>query len=332
VRPRVVADGWYSWIAPGFMPLTRLLERWPERLRALVLGTGPARGLILAAASGRYERVAAIREAPGWRTLLLVRALAGRRRKLVVLQFIDHGPAGRLWPAIERWALRRALLVAQVLSDVELAAYPARFDLSAERFALIRFAWRRSPAGAPPPPPAGARQGILAVGRAYCDWPTLMAAADRRGWDLTVVCAENDRAALESLDTLHGAGARIHADLPHDQVQALMVAAAVCVICVHEGVAARGHVRLCDATEAGAALVASHVPSLEGYVDPGETALLVAPGDAGALRGAVERLAADPDLRSRLGRAAFARAEAWTGPDYVAALEELAWRGAVGGS
>ncbi len=56
-------------------------------------------------------------------------------------------------------------------------------------------------------------------------------------------------------------------------------------------------------------VVASAVGGLLDLVADGETGLLVPPGDVAALRAALERLLADPDLRRRLGAAARERAE-----------------------
>ncbi|CTQ31886.1 glycosyltransferase family 4 protein [Jannaschia rubra] len=56
---------------------------------------------------------------------------------------------------------------------------------------------------------------------------------------------------------------------------------------------------------AGLPVVASRVGHLEEVIDPG-TGLLCPPDDAGALADALARLAADPDLRARLGDAARA--------------------------
>jgi glycosyltransferase involved in cell wall biosynthesis len=57
----------------------------------------------------------------------------------------------------------------------------------------------------------------------------------------------------------------------------------------------------------GRAVVATPVGGVPSLVDDERTGLLVAPGDAGALRTALERLLADPDLRRRLGHAARER-------------------------
>jgi hypothetical protein len=181
---RVLADGWYSWVVPEFVPLTDLVARWPRRARAAVLGVGALRGAALFLASTGYDRVAVIRADPGWRSLLLLRGLFGRRRKLVALHYIDHAPRasgrGRLidpaWQPVERWAVRRAMCVGQVLSPGELGPYTERFAVESGRFVLVPFAWRISPVGSPAPR-AEARHGVVAAGRANCDWPTLFAAA-----------------------------------------------------------------------------------------------------------------------------------------------------------
>ena len=59
---------------------------------------------------------------------------------------------------------------------------------------------------------------------------------------------------------------------------------------------------------------------LKAVID-GESGVLVAPGDAGALAGALERLIADPALRERLGAGARARVEAFSAPAVVPRYE-----------
>jgi len=53
--------------------------------------------------------------------------------------------------------------------------------------------------------------------------------------------------------------------------------------------------------------VASRVAGIPEVVEDGVTGLLVPPGDAEALAGALQRLARDPAERERLGREARAR-------------------------
>jgi glycosyltransferase involved in cell wall biosynthesis len=57
----------------------------------------------------------------------------------------------------------------------------------------------------------------------------------------------------------------------------------------------------------GRVVVATLVGGTPSLVKDGVTGLLVPPGDAKALRKAIERLLADADLRKRLGEAARAR-------------------------
>ena len=368
IRPTpatVLADGWYGWVVQGFVPLTDLIERWPRRWRDAVGRTGALRGLVLFVYSASFDTVAVIRTDPGWRSLLLLRALFGRRRKLVALHFIDHARrrsgggavVDLVWQPIDRWATRRALLAGQVLSKGEAELYAGRFGVEVERFRLIPFAWRMSELGAALPQRArgsaepqasrgsaepqmgsvgSAEPRVIAAGRAGCDWPTLFAAARRaaqdaaRGngaaWELTVVCGDHDLSEVLRLNTARGGRplASIRVDIPHEDARALLRDSDIAVLAMHPGELSHGHVRLCDSIDAGVAVVASGVASLDGYVIDGETALLVPPGDADALCTAVDRLRADPALRHRLATVAFERAAGWTWDAYLEAIDALA--------
>lgn len=82
---------------------------------------------------------------------------------------------------------------------------------------------------------------------------------------------------------------------------------------------------LLEAISRGMAVVATAVGGVPDVVEDEESALVVAPGDAEGLAAALGRLAADPDLRRRLGRAAAARA-AELGPDRLAARLDSVYR------
>jgi rhamnosyl/mannosyltransferase len=69
-------------------------------------------------------------------------------------------------------------------------------------------------------------------------------------------------------------------------------------------------VSLLEAAAHGKPMVSCEIGSGTSYINrDGETGFVVAPGDAGALRGAMERLWADAELAARLGQAARARAQ-----------------------
>ncbi|MGB7684210.1 MAG: glycosyltransferase family 4 protein [Solirubrobacterales bacterium] len=67
-------------------------------------------------------------------------------------------------------------------------------------------------------------------------------------------------------------------------------------------------IALLEAMSLGMAIAATEVGGVPDVVDDGVEALLVAPKDPGALAGALARIAADDELRERLGRAAQVRA------------------------
>jgi glycosyltransferase involved in cell wall biosynthesis len=73
----------------------------------------------------------------------------------------------------------------------------------------------------------------------------------------------------------------------------------------------------------GRAIVASDLPSIREVLTDGENALLVAPGDATALAGAVRKLVADRALAARLARAAFEKSAEYTWSRRAERLEAL---------
>jgi glycosyltransferase involved in cell wall biosynthesis len=83
-----------------------------------------------------------------------------------------------------------------------------------------------------------------------------------------------------------------------------------------------------EAAAAGKPAIVSDIGGLKDVVADGETGLLVAPGDTGALRTALERLLADGELRARMGRAAQDRARLFS-PATVVPMFEDAYRAAI---
>ncbi|MGY1761206.1 glycosyltransferase [Geodermatophilus sp. SYSU D00779] len=79
-----------------------------------------------------------------------------------------------------------------------------------------------------------------------------------------------------------------------------------------------------EAAAHGVPVVASAVGGVPELVDDGTTGLLVPPGDAAALSGALTRLLSDPAGAGRLGRAGWARVRSGHDPTaHVAALQEV---------
>lgn len=103
--------------------------------------------------------------------------------------------------------------------------------------------------------------------------------------------------------------------VPHDELARLYARAAVVVLPSH-----REGLPLCvlEAMAHGRPVVATAVGGIPEVVVDGVTGLLVPPGDAAALRSAVERLLADPVLRRRMGREGRRRVAAQCARDRVA--------------
>jgi glycosyltransferase involved in cell wall biosynthesis len=81
--------------------------------------------------------------------------------------------------------------------------------------------------------------------------------------------------------------------------------------------------KLFEYLAAGRAIVASDLPSIREILHNGVDALLVAPGDANALAGAIRRLLAEPALAARLSRAAFEAAPRYAWERRAEKLETL---------
>jgi glycosyltransferase involved in cell wall biosynthesis len=328
-EPAAVADGWYS-LLPGVLAAQRAfralpgLRRLPRRVVDGLATWPPTRGVLLFLASVRAPVIGVTREDPGWAMVLALRALFGRHRKLVVFQFIVHPrrhPLRRLLFAWDRWAIRRAMLRGHALTRTDQHALAERYDRPIGDFPFVP--WPLAMEAPDDLPPAPGEPLVLSAGRAYCDWPTLFAAARGSGWPLTVVCHRRDRAEVDRLNRESGGAARVLSDLPADEFAALLARATVSVICMTEAGTSQGHIRVMDAAAAGVPIVASATSSLDGYVTAGVTGLLVAIGDAGALRSAVDGLLADEDGRERLRTAAWNRAAGWQVEHYFAALDDL---------
>jgi glycosyltransferase involved in cell wall biosynthesis len=169
-----------------------------------------------------------------------------------------------------------------------------------------------------PPPPAQVLR-ILAVGRLVPKkgFPVLLEAAARllAPVRLRIVGDGEQREELEQriaeldlADRVELAGPATHADLPAEY-------AAAHIVVVPSIMDAKGdrdglpNVVL-EAMSSGRPVVASDVGAVSSAVVDGRTGVLVPPGDAEALAGALEFLVDQPDMRERLGREARAKVEA----------------------
>lgn len=290
-----------------------LVERLRERgVEVTVVGPGDYRGFggsggvvagfrrkpwlapVVLASMGRALRRAA-RDADlvhaQWLASMLVAPAA---RKPIVLTLHGSGTAGRFEdlqvlaksPRLAGALLRRARVVIGVAEQLTEAA----------RHAGARDA-RWIPNGVEIPAEVGEEADppeILFVGRLSAEKGIRTLVDATRGLNL-VVAGDGPLRSLVP-DAL--------GFVPHEDVQRLLARAAVVVLPSHrEGLP----MVLLEAMAHGRAVVATPVGGIPSLVEDGVTGLLVPPGDAKALREAIERLLVDPELRQRLGEAARAK-------------------------
>jgi glycosyltransferase involved in cell wall biosynthesis len=171
----------------------------------------------------------------------------------------------------------------------------------------------------PTRPPRAQVLRILAVGRLVPKkgFPVLLEAAARllAPVHVRIVGDGADRPALERQiaelgleDRVELAGPATHEDLPAEYAAAHIVV--VPSITDEKGDRDGLPNVVLEAMSCGRPVVASDVGAVSSAVVDGRTGVLVPPGDAEALAGALEFLVDQPDMRERLGRAARARVEA----------------------
>jgi glycosyltransferase involved in cell wall biosynthesis len=311
----ILADTWYADHIPA---ATRLDDRIPEWFRSLAGRSGVARGLAIVVIGWHADAVVITNTSPGATICKIAYGLLARRT-LILLEYIVHEPADRdyvrrVWFRIMKgWLLRRALLRAQVLTEVEALTLPAIHHLAADHFVVVH--WPALFDDSPVHELNDTRR-VLASGR-RTDWKTFFAAAEGTDWEVRAVCTAAD---LEHVHRLAGANAVIRHDISADEHQSEVERATVYVIPVPETGSSIGQIRVMNANQAGVPIVVSDVTGLRGYVDE-SSAVLVPPGDPDALRIAVDELLDDP-FRRKVLRDAARRRDSTMG-DYLDQINSL---------
>jgi phosphatidylinositol alpha-1,6-mannosyltransferase len=130
---------------------------------------------------------------------------------------------------------------------------------------------------------------------------------------LAVAGAGRDRSRLERRALAARANARFLGRVSDDDLPALYACADVFAMCCRErwfGLEAEGFgIVFLEAAACAVPAVAGRSGGSDEAVVDGATGFVVAPRDTAAVRVALERFRADPELRSAMGAAARARAE-----------------------
>jgi len=148
-------------------------------------------------------------------------------------------------------------------------------------------------------------------------FPVLLNAASRllAPYTLRIIGDGAERANLESIIAEHDLDDRVELVGPrtHEELPAEFAAAHIVVVpSIMDDKGDRDGLPnvVLEAMSSGRPVIASDVGAVSSAVVDGRTGVLVPPGDAHALAGAIEFLADQPDMRERLGREARARVEA----------------------
>lgn len=343
IRPMILAnDGWYA----RSLVLTAVGDVAHGLPSKLALKSGVGRGVVLWWCSRRHRSIVVLGLA-GSSTqalMLLERIFPRKDRYIVLLEFIPvlgsdnrrrwgekSSLRARAWTLYQRYilapVLRRCLINAQCLTRWEVERNARVFRLPVRRFRFVPW-YGYSPedgsSGAFGEPTLAANSesiGVLASGRAACDWDTVFAAADGQRWPLTIVCSRLDLPRVIELN--RNGRATVLSEISVDRHDALLRRARVYLIALREANVSSGHVRLNHAAAAGTAVVASLTRSLEDYVQPGETALTFPPGNYVAARAAINRLYDNEDLGRGLVAAARRRGHVWGRQQYMETLQSM---------
>jgi glycosyltransferase involved in cell wall biosynthesis len=301
------------------LPVPQLRQLWALDALSVVLGQ-PARPIDVVHAH-QGEDLA---------TLPLARLAARRHRCPLVVTVhcsVGHTLTGRglrtrllraLGGAVERSALRRADAVV-VLTD-RTAAVLAADGVPVDRVSTIPSGFDPSLfAGDPPDVFRGAgRPRIGYVGRLApqkCVDRLIEAFGRMRAPASLVVVGDGpDRDRVHALAAGHP---RVHLTGFVDHTAVPAVLASLDVLVLPSAYEEMGSV-LTEAMASGLPVVASDVGGIPEVVRDGVTGLLVPPGDVDALAAALDRLAADPGLRTRLSAGARARAAGYAWPRLAA--------------
>ena len=249
------------------------------------------------------------RQAPGFDAVVTMGAresllygllclLTGRPSRQIFSEiFLDRPrPNQPFWRAKE--ALFRAVAARSLgllaSSRHEQVAQAARLGLPAHRALFVPLnanAIEPAPASAPEP-------FLVAAGRSWRDYPTLLAALADPPVPAHLFIGADDLPGLRPPPHV-----TLHREVPREQYLDYLRRCAFVVIPLVATERATGQVVLLEAMSLGKAVIATRAPGTVDYMEDGVTGLFVEPGDPTALRGAIRRLWTDPALRDRLAAA-----------------------------
>lgn len=225
-------------------------------------------------------------------TVALLRKMRSKNKRFrfVVVGPILKGQVLRVLPLIG-WLLRSAERIV-CFSRAECETQARLLRLPRSKFVFVPTAWKNEEIASVP------EQGyVLALGHSGRDYPTLLEAV--RETDLPLILAIKDLADLRGVPLPPGVTVRYRTE--QRETETLVAGAAFLVLPLQDANYSAGQSVLLRAMSAGKAVIVSDTAGIRDYVENGETAVLVPPGDTQALRAALLHLWDNADERQRIG-------------------------------
>lgn len=244
----------------------------------------------------------------------LLRLLRRAQVPSIVLQgFIYTSRPSRLVNALRRVYFRTVLRNVRCVicySSLEVERYGAVFAGTGTAFTFIpwgtdvlgRDEYLRTRAEQERRP---GKMTVLSAGRSGRDYRTLVEAVRGLDVSLTIICDRDE--ALAGVG--ESAQIRVLRDCYDHRYLAELGAADIVVVPLAVEDISAGQMVIIQTLAYGKPAVVTRTPTVSEYLEDGRTALFVERHNAGQMRGAIARLAADRALRERLGEAALAEYE-----------------------
>lgn len=220
---------------------------------------------------------------------------AGRNTRLIAWNFNLGSVSGRLKGRVAGRILRRVDRFV-VHAREEIVRYAQWLAISQDRFHFVPLQKGRVANVKPSPIPG---PYVVSMGSANRDYETLLEALRDTGIKTVII---SKKGIVDSLPD-HPDVLKLHG-LAQEECDSILAGARLNVVPIAPTQTASGQVTLVTSMRMGIATIATRCLSTLDYVRDGETALLAEPGDARALRAAIQSLWQDDELRSRIGHAA----------------------------
>ncbi len=220
-----------------------------------------------------------------------------------ILSFTYRGLV-RHFPPLARFALKSVDHLT-VTTHYELDSYPRLLSIPPERISLLLLGWydtlQVDPTQVQPP----AERFILAAGRSYRDYATLVRAMDGLDVRLVIVARKFNLSGIREFP----ANVETRDFMPQPDLWRLLHQAEFLLVPLEPVPHSSGDIHLVQAMSAGKAVIATATASALTYVEDGVTGLLVPPGDVETLREKIQYLLAHPAEAVRMGKTARLRYE-----------------------